>query len=708
MAVQQQSSGKIKVSFKQAMGLLVPYVKDRLMAQVKSLWLIVLYLIFFQTIILGIPIAEASAIAAGLALVILGLMFYMEGLFLGIMPLGETIGVKLPQKSKLPVILLFSFILGVGVTMAEPAIGILKAAGSFVTPWDAPLLFLILNKYSSYLVYSVGVGVGCAVMFGMLRFMYNWSLKPFLFIGMAILIPASLYGLFEPNILYLSGVAWDCGAVTTGPVTVPLVLALGIGICRVVGRADSGASGFGVVSLASLFPILTVLILGYANLGSVPKVMEESDFFTAANREKAAALFTSVDDMNGYVLLNTGEATQLALFDNDKQKMLDYCAKVKADPALQTLIFGILPHAMEKWAATRGSAEQRLIVFGSEEKVREAIARYATVAQEPLFIGEILKRNTLAAIQAIMPLVIFLVLVLTLLLREKLPKADEIFLGILVALVGMTFFNIGIELGLAKLGNQAGQMLPSSFQAIPLQNEKKVIAQFDTSLVQNAVTSTGEKAQFFYAKRGEEYSPFPFHRESYDPATGQYVYVPTKGPLFNGMGGMLGILVVLAFAFIMGYGATLAEPALNALGQTVEELTVGTIKKFVIMQTVAVGVGMGLLMGLVKIIWDIPLMYLLVPPYIVVVTLTIFSKEDFTNISWDSGGVTTGPVTVPLVIAMGLGIGNQVGVVEGFGILALASVYPILTMLAVGIFLNRKSAAALKESAIETGKGGAL
>jgi len=225
---------KVNITFKQAIGLLLPYVKKRVLEQVKAVAIIIIYLIFFQTVILGINISEAALIAAGLGLVIMGLTFFMEGLLLGLMPMGEACGLKLPQKTNIPIILFFAFILGIGVTFAEPAVGILKAAGSSVKAWDAPLLFLLLNDYSQYLVYAVGFGVGIAVVFGMLRFIYSWSLKPFIYVLTSILLAFSIWAVFDPNMIYLTGLAWDCGGVTTGPVTVPLVIALGIGICRVV------------------------------------------------------------------------------------------------------------------------------------------------------------------------------------------------------------------------------------------------------------------------------------------------------------------------------------------------------------------------------------------------------------------------------------------------------------------------------------------
>ena len=100
--------------------------------------------------------------------------------------------------------------------------------------------------------------------------------------------------------------------------------------------------------------------------------------------------------------------------------------------------------------------------------------------------------------------------------------------------------------------------------------------------------------------------------------------------------------------------------------------------------------GLGMLVGVVKIIWNVPLVYLLIPPYLLLLIFTKISTEEFVNIAWDSAGVTTGPITVPLVLAIGLGIGNQVNVVEGFGILSMASVFPILAVLTVGHHVNKK------------------
>ena len=619
---------KLKIPLKQSMMMLLGFCRDKLKEQLVSVLPVVIYLIFFQSTILGMPIYEAGVISVGIGLVILGLAFFLEGLFLGIMPLGEILGIKLPLKSGLFTIIAFSFILGFGATYAEPSIAILKANGSFVKPWEAPLLFVMLNQKAEYLVAFVGIGVGIAVIAGMLRFMKSISLKPFILSVIPLLLVFTLWGLFDPNILYITGLAWDCGAVTTGPVTVPLVLALGIGICRTVGGEDSDSMGFGVVTLASAFPILAVYILGAVLNASLPGPMSQDDFFSVSNHEKALRIVGSE----------------------------------------------------EKFEAVRQQFSEAALSAG--EKVEEAI-NLVNVASEKFF----------EAAKAILPLTIFILLVFVVLLREKLPKKDEIFLGIFISILGMGLFGIGMEYGLSKIGTQVGSRLPASFSAIELNDSQETMHNFDKEIVQKSITPDGEVNEFFFKKEGEnKYSQIPFVEKNYDEPRKIYRYIPQIGPIFGKNGGSGGYLIVILFAFIMGFGATLAEPALNALGMKVEELSVGTFKKTTLIYAVAFGVGLGIALGAVKIIWNIQIFWMLVPSYLILLVLTAISDEQYVNIGWDSAGVTTGPVTVPLVLAMGLGLGARVeGVVEGFGILSMASACPILAVLLMGISASRKA-----------------
>ncbi len=108
---------------------------------------------------------------------------------------------------------------------------------------------------------------------------------------------------------------------------------------------------------------------------------------------------------------------------------------------------------------------------------------------------------------------------------------------------------------------------------------------------------------------------------------------------------------------------------------------------------VSLGVAIGIATGLAKLIFNLPLVWLILGGYLLAFVLTIFSSEAFVNVAWDSAGVTTGPITVPLVLAMGLGFGQATHAVEGFGILSMASIGPIVTVLMTGLWADHKAKA---------------
>tara|TARA_A100001015_G_scaffold316179_1_gene429810 strand:- start:2366 stop:2881 length:516 start_codon:yes stop_codon:yes gene_type:complete len=161
---------KINLSLSESLSILIPYFVTKIKEQSKSVWFIIAYLVFFQIVILGLPIVYSLMISLGIILVILGLSLFMEGLELGLMPFGEIIGSGLPKKAKLPIILIFSLLLGICATLAEPAIAVLKQAGAGIIPSEAPLLYSLLNDFTVQLVSCVGIGVGIAVLLGTCRF----------------------------------------------------------------------------------------------------------------------------------------------------------------------------------------------------------------------------------------------------------------------------------------------------------------------------------------------------------------------------------------------------------------------------------------------------------------------------------------------------------------------------------------------------------
>ena len=165
MTNQSTDTKSLQLTTQQKLGILLSFSKDKIVEQIQCVWFIILYLIVFQVLVLGLPIVYSLMIAAGIMIVIVGLAFFMEGLRLGLMPLGETLGSTLPRKKILgipclPASLAFGFVLGAFATFAEPAIGVLRAAGAGVDPTAAPLLWTILNTGAGLLVNCVGVGVG--------------------------------------------------------------------------------------------------------------------------------------------------------------------------------------------------------------------------------------------------------------------------------------------------------------------------------------------------------------------------------------------------------------------------------------------------------------------------------------------------------------------------------------------------------------------
>ena len=535
-----QKPSRIQMNFSQVMVLLAPYCGLRVFDQLKAVAPLAAYLMLFQLLILRHPVESAVTLCFGLVAVVIGLAVFMEGLKTGLMPFGTIIGDNLPKKASMTVVLIVIGILGVGVTFAEPAIGALQAFGSSVDVMKAPYLYEILNNWAMPLILMVGAGVGLAAILGTVRFVRGWSLKPMIYLALLPIFVLTGYAWLDPNLRSVLGLAWDCGAVTTGPVTVPLVLSLGIGIANAAGKGGSSLSGFGVVTMASLFPILAVLIL---------------------------AIFVS---------------------------------------------FSITP----------------------DEIIAAAKIASNVVVEQPTIWDKTPLVEIGLGVRAILPLVLFLMFVLFVVLKSTLPNKMITVYGLALTIVGMCIFNIGLTYGLGAIGSQTGGVLPAAFMDIP---------------------------------------------------------VSESSPIFNIV---TGLSIVIGFAFILGFGATLAEPALNALGSTVQDLTNGAFKKSMLMYSVAGGVAVGIALGVSKVVLGFDLMKVLMPLYLLGIVLTVLSTEEFVNVAWDSAGVTTGPVTVPLVLAMGLGLGNAVSAIDGFGILSLASICPIVAVLSMGLvikFMNEKS-----------------
>ena len=605
------------------------YAKDRVAQQVHAVAFITLYLLLFQVFVLRAPILDFAQIAAGIVAVVLGLAFFMEGLFLAIMPLGERCGLRLPARVGLGLLVVFAAILGVTATYAEPAIGFLKAQGSATLPWRAPLLYFLLNDGAPLTVGAVAAGVGVAVVLGVFRFLRAWSIKPFLFTAIPALLAVSFYATLDPRTASVVGLAWDSGGVTTGPVTVPLVIALGIGVSRIAGRGDEPSGGLGVVTFASALPVFAVILLALALAPRFPMPGEADAFFAPANREYALRV-------------------------------------VGGEHALKTL------------AAAQPSAQEASHAQTSSPDAPDSESTPGTQR-----IRSELRTHVSNALKAILPLAFVLLFALLAVARERIPFPDEVSLGLVFSLVGMLLFGYGMDYGLSSLGNQAGLALPRAWESTELPDQAVVYQHLDESLLVRAANPDGSVAEYLPAASPHGPSFIPFLRDRYDPAARKYQWIPEQRAV-AGDQAFWGYALVLFFVFVMGIGATVAEPSLNALGVTLEELTTGTYKRSFLILTVALGVGSGMAVGFCRILFAWPLLPLLAGTYLLALALTWFSSEDISAIAWDCAGVTTGPITVPLVIAAGLGIGQRAGAADAFGVVTMASAFPILAVLLSG------------------------
>jgi hypothetical protein len=204
-------------------------------------------------------------------------------------------------------------------------------------------------------------------------------------------------------------------------------------------------------------------------------------------------------------------------------------------------------------------------------------------------------------------------------IRQPIANLRRVLFGFGYVLLGMTLFLMGLEKALFPIG--------------------KLMAQ---QLVSGAVTNSGEAA----------------------PATYFWIY---------------------AFAAAIGFSTTIAEPSLLAVAIKAEEISGKSLSAWGLRITVALGVAFGVALGSWRIVSGVPLYYFIVVGYVIVLVQTRYSQRSIIALAYDSGGVTTSTVTVPLVTALGLGLASTIPgrdpLVDGFGLIASAVLFPIMSVL---------------------------
>jgi hypothetical protein len=232
----------------------------------------------------------------------------------------------------------------------------------------------------------------------------------------------------------------------------------------------------------------------------------------------------------------------------------------------------------------------------------------------------------LGSVRDLLPIVLVIVFFQFAVLQQPLPNIGQILLGVLFVILGLTFFIHGLEQGLFPIG-------------------------------ESMATAFARKGSLFW---------------------------------------------LITFAFSLGFGTTVAEPALIAVAEEAAEVAAnGAMIEATeaaklqyadgLRYTVALSVGLAIVVGVIRILKGWPVQWFIIGGYVLVVIMTMFAPEEIIGIAYDSGGVTTSTITVPLVTALGVGLASSIRgrnpMIDGFGLIALASLTPMIFVMAYGMLM---------------------
>lgn len=246
----------------------------------------------------------------------------------------------------------------------------------------------------------------------------------------------------------------------------------------------------------------------------------------------------------------------------------------------------------------------------------------------PLSVFDGYFHTLLEVLTALAPLLVFFAIFQMLIVRRSPPNLFRVAVGTVLAMIGLSLFLQGVEVGFLPFGERVGSTLSSV---------------------------------------------------SY-----RWILIPV--------------------GFVLGFVSIIAEPAVRVLNYEVEKVSSGSIKSRILLITLSIGVGFAVALAMARILYGIPLWTILAPGYLIAFAMSRFSSEAFVSIAFDSGGVATGPMTVTFILSMAVGAASGLEgrdpVAEGFGLVALVALAPILAVLTLGIIykLNESRASAAPET----------
>ncbi len=464
------------------------------LSQVLPITGIVLVLSIFM---IPLGVGNMMMFFVGAVMLILGMGMFQLGAETAMSPLGEGIGSGLAKSKKLVFIIIISLLMGVLITVAEPDLQVLSNQ--------------VPSVPNPVLIWTVAIGVGIFFALAVLRVILKINLSILLMILYGALL---IFSFFVPT-SFLS-VAFDSGGVTTGPITVPFIMAMGVGLSSMRGDKDASSDSFGLVALSSIGPILAVMLLG-----------------------------------------------------------IFYAPKESA--VLSTQIINV---------------ETMRDVFGAFARELPHYAKEVFVSLAPIFA-------------------VFLVFQFFSHRYQRIQKL-RIAVGFVYTYIGLVLFLCGVNVGFAPVGSLLGTELASTAQ--------------------------------------------------------RWLLVP------------IGMLI--------GYFIVKAEPAIQILNRQVQTVTGGTISAKAMNRCLSAGVAISIGLSMLRILLAIPIIYIIIPGYIIALIISRFVPKIFVGIAFDSGGVASGPMTSTFLLPLCIGACKAVGgniMTDAFGAVALVALAPLIAVQIMGV-----------------------
>ncbi|MCD6582940.1 MAG: DUF1538 domain-containing protein [Desulfuromusa sp.] len=238
--------------------MIITLILKKLRNALTDLLPIIVVIAFFQIVVLRQPLPQMGEVIFGALLVVFGLSLFVQGLEMGLFPIGEAMAQALARKGSLFWLLCFSFALGFSTTVAEPALiavaaeaAAIAGQGGLIDPSPDSL-----RQYALGLRLSVAFSVGLAILIGVMRILRGWPIHYLIIGGYTIVMLMTIIAPEE-----IIGIAYDAGGVTTSTITVPLVAALGVGLASSIRGRSPLIDGFGLIAFASLLPM--IFVMGY-------------------------------------------------------------------------------------------------------------------------------------------------------------------------------------------------------------------------------------------------------------------------------------------------------------------------------------------------------------------------------------------------------------------------------------------------------------